>query len=364
MRRIPRISNKFRASKLKATSISYPGAYIEEVSRGARTIEGVATSVTAFVGRTVSGPVNEPATIKNYADFERVFGGLWEESQLGYAVRSFFQNGGREAIIVRLTNGGSTVSISLPTGAASPNDNLELLARNIGSWGRKLRVTVGHDTSDPADTSKFNLLIEDPSSGSQEKHINVSVDDSDPRFIGSFLEQRSQLVVAAKATNGNFVVPNARPNAGLVNANIDSGNDGSPLTAAGFTGPGLRANKEGLYALARINLFNLLVIPPYNSNDDVDTSVINEAALYCERRRAFYIIDPPSSWTNAATAESGIRSLGTTSSNAAVYFPRVRQSDPLQNNQIITLAPGGTLAGIYVRTDVSRGIWKAPAGIE
>lgn len=145
---------------------------------------------------------------------------------------------------------------------------------------------------------------------------------------------------------------------------VRMGADGSLLTSDDFVGPGTQANKTGLYALERADIFNLLIIPPYTNSGDVDTSVIAEAAVYCERRRAFLIVDPPTSWTNVAKAAAGISTLGTRSKNSAVYFPRLRQSDPLQGNALATFAPGGAIAGIYARTDSRRGVWKAPAGTE
>ncbi len=83
-------------------TLSYPGVYIEEISSGVHTITGVATSITAFVGRTLRGPVNDPITINSFADFERIFGGLWQSSPLSFAVRDFYLNGGSQAVILRL----------------------------------------------------------------------------------------------------------------------------------------------------------------------------------------------------------------------------------------------------------------------
>ena len=83
---------------------TYPGVYVEEIPSGVRTITGVATSITAFVGRTQRGPTDDPITINTYGDFERIFGGLWVHSKLSYAVRDFYLNGGGQAIIVRLYN--------------------------------------------------------------------------------------------------------------------------------------------------------------------------------------------------------------------------------------------------------------------
>src|SRR5437660_3685251 len=81
---------------------TYPGVYIEEIPSGVRTITGVATSITAFVGRTARGPVNDPTVINSFGDFERQFGGLDVSYSLSYAVRDFYGNGGSQAIIVRL----------------------------------------------------------------------------------------------------------------------------------------------------------------------------------------------------------------------------------------------------------------------
>src|SRR5262245_58722758 len=83
-------------------TLTYPGVYIEEIPSGVHTITGVATSITAFLGKALRGPTDEPVTITSFADFERIFGGLHRDFTLGYAVRDFFVNGGSQAIIVRL----------------------------------------------------------------------------------------------------------------------------------------------------------------------------------------------------------------------------------------------------------------------
>src|SRR5204863_4107648 len=93
---------------------TYPGVYIEEVPSGVRTITGVATSITAFIGRALRGPVNKAVTINNYGDFERIFGGLWVESTLGYAVRDFYLNGGSQAVIVRLFHQDPAAAAATP----------------------------------------------------------------------------------------------------------------------------------------------------------------------------------------------------------------------------------------------------------
>src|SRR5215813_9468557 len=84
--------------------LTYPGVYIEELPSAVRSITGVATSITAFIGRAQRGPTDDdgPVTIHSWADYERTFGGLWLDSTMSYAVRDFFANGGSTAVIVRL----------------------------------------------------------------------------------------------------------------------------------------------------------------------------------------------------------------------------------------------------------------------
>jgi hypothetical protein len=85
-----------------AIATTYPGVYVEEIPSGVRTVTGVATSITAFVGRARRGPVNTAITINNFGDFERIFGGLWEEYPMSYAVRDFYTDQGHQAVIVRV----------------------------------------------------------------------------------------------------------------------------------------------------------------------------------------------------------------------------------------------------------------------
>ena len=83
-------------------SPTYPGVYIEELPSGVRSIGGVATSITTFIGRAKQGPVDDPIVINSFADFERQFGVLDAACPLSYAVRDFFLGGGNQAVIVRL----------------------------------------------------------------------------------------------------------------------------------------------------------------------------------------------------------------------------------------------------------------------
>src|ERR1044072_268727 len=121
-------------------AVSYPGVYVEEIPSGVRTITGVATSITALLGRAVRGDVSDAVVITSFGDFERKFGGLAADYPMSYAVRDFFQNGGSKAGIVRLFNPepGENVqwAAKLSVGA------VPLRAASPGTWGNKLRMKV------------------------------------------------------------------------------------------------------------------------------------------------------------------------------------------------------------------------------
>lgn len=146
-------------------------------------------------------------------------------------------------------------------------------------------------------------------------------------------------------------------------ANSD-GADGNPPTAAEITG--VRLNKTGMFALEDVDIFNILCIPVAATlPTPAALSVYSNAEVYCLERRAFLIVDIPKNidtvqeMKDFLEANSNLRSR-----NAAVYFPRLRIADPLNQFRLRDFGPSGTMAGLYARTDNDRGVWKAPAGIE
>ena len=123
-------------------TLSYPGVYIEEIPSGVRTITGVATSITAFVGYTARGRDNLAVHIFSFSDFERAFGGLAADSELSYAVQQFFINGGTEAYVVRVPKHDAVAaSITLLDGvAAGAKSALKVTALSKGAWANNVLV--------------------------------------------------------------------------------------------------------------------------------------------------------------------------------------------------------------------------------
>ena len=446
---------------------TYPGVYIEEIPSGVRTITGVATSIAAFVGRARRGPVNEAIVINSFGDYERVFGGLWIDSTMSYAVDDFFKNGGSQAVIVRLFRESPAPvapATAKPTKTPLNGANLSLEAAYEGSWGSNLRFSVdgvvSQQAADATGLSKndlFNLKVVELGSDGvpvrSETFRNLTVKDS-ARRIDKVLSAESKLVrwrgvfpdgtaahplpdIQTLHTKENAVLTAQQQVAAalaatpVVQANVDTAtaalataqtalgaantdnitaaeqtladankqlkaaqdanpqvpaniatattavttattnltnakatSDGDPLQKADFTPANGETDKKGLYALAKADIFNILCLPPYVLGGNIDATLVADAAVYCEKRRAMFVIDPPASWNDTASAIAGVTNIGTNSKNSALYFPRLIKPNPLRDDQLEDFVPCGAVAGIFARTDTTRGVWKAPAGLD
>jgi phage tail sheath protein FI len=476
--------------------VSYPGVYVEEIPSGVRTITGVATSITAFVGTARRGPTDQAMKINSFGDFERVYGGLWLDSPMSYAVRDFYLNGGTEAIIVRLFHSvamdaaqsvaaatvgndanaakqaaaakastyqnepehtaADKVSKAADTAAGKPNSTaqtvqaaakaaadatppesapmladltkpddglggLKLRAASEGRWGTFLRVTI--DKNNVTDevaaalgaglthSDLFNLTVRDAAPGGiTEKYLNLTVKES-ARRIDRVLAAQSNLVrwdgtldpnnppavtaasdavsaaeatlataqkkVTDKLNSGQTPSQQDLTDVSNAQAAVDTAKQtfsamvtqGGRLAIGDFLPPNGETNKRGLFMLEQADLFNLLCLPPYNANGDADPNLISAAIAYCEKRRAVLLVDPPSAWNDKTKALNGFvdpagNFADKHSRNAAIYFPRLLEANPLRDNQIETYVPCGAVAGLIARTDATRGVWKAPAGTE
>lgn len=124
--------------------------------------------------------------------------------------------------------------------------------------------------------------------------------------------------------------------------------------------------KTGLYGLEDADLFNILSVPLAAKLPGPQmTAVVSEALTYCQRRRAFMILDVPARIDTMQEIRDWIDdNAGFRHRNAATYFPRLLIPDPENDFLPRSVGASGTIAGIYARTDSTRGVWKAPAGLD
>lgn len=145
---------------------------------------------------------------------------------------------------------------------------------------------------------------------------------------------------------------------------VNGGSDGSAPTATEIIGS--QNLKTGMYALEDVDLFNILCIPDTAGMSDATQAkqVMDVAVGYCEDKRAFYIVDIPSSANNLNGIQKWVNDNITPSKNSAVYFPRINLADPLNQFRLRNSPYSGTLAGLYSRTDSDEGVWVAAGGID
>lgn len=135
-----------------------------------------------------------------------------------------------------------------------------------------------------------------------------------------------------------------------------AGDDGAAPTQADYEAAFPIIDRE-------VDLFNLMVLPPTHGSGLDMADVYRPASIFCQRRRAFLIMDAPVTWATAQAATAGVTALktGLVKDHAALYYPRLRIAEAGRNHFV---GAGGAMAGVMARIDGSRGVWKAPAGIE
>ncbi len=334
------------------------GIVVAEAPGADHAIARLPTSTCAFVGRTLRGPVNRPVAVRSFAEFQQVFGGLWQPSPLPYAVEQFFDNGGRRAVIVRVCNGGAPATITLPCGEGS----LTLEARCPGSRD-SLRASVDYDNIGANEDDRFNLVVQRVRTAGSE-HIEdqeifrrLSVVPGSTRYVVSAL-QESTLVRVRGA------VPEQRPDRthragerhaiGYVDSNPD-GDDGEPLTDYDLIGS--PARRSGLFALRTVDDVSFLNLPPPARDRDLGPGALVAASRVCRELGAMLIVDPPSAWTSCDAAIRGLHELDLQSDQALMAFPRILAYDRLRG-RYETFANGGAVAGVLARQDEMRSPWQ------
>jgi hypothetical protein len=332
---------------------SSAGLQVEEILGPERGIGALGTAITAFVGRTLRGPVNRPVAIKNFAQYQSVFGGLWQPSLLSYSVEQFFDNGGTDALVVRVVNSARPASLSLKAGAGV------LTLRAVRPGTREfLRASVDYDNIEPDNTVDFNLTIQRVRTqgteqvDDQEIFLNVSLLATSERYLAGILAQSELVRVVGD-------LPVSRPDrtldsasglaTGYVESNSD-GDDGAPLTDYDLIGSEI--DKTALFALGDADYFNFLIIPPPTRDRDLGWSALLVGARLCKDRGALLMVDPPSAWHTADDALRGMREWIFRDENALMYFPRILAHDKLRG-RFESFAPGGAVAGMLSKSDES-----------
>jgi phage tail sheath protein FI len=223
-----------------------------------------------------------------------------------------------------------------------------------------------------------------PATGGQGLRISVSLPNQPDAVLSFSAPAGANAPQDVRAALG-LVTGAAPPSVNVAHYALGTGNAYGSQSASGQggNGTGLPGTSDlvgnegaftGIYALRKVDLYNLLSIPDATralaSDPEALDSAVNPQSIFsaaialCAERRAFLLVDPP---PNIASVVGAIgwktSTLGITDPNGAAFWPRIRLPDPLNGGKLRSFAPSGIVAGVYAATDASRGVWKAPAGI-
>lgn len=344
-----------------------PGVYVEEIEIGSKPIEGVSTSTAGFLGEAERGPTT-PWLVTSWLQYQRVFGGYFGSNKyLPYAVEGFFENGGQRCYIGRIVKAGAApatkANLKLTAGGAAA---LTVNATGEGEWGNRIALKVSAGTISGFKLSVFYWkvapstlydpdtdLTSKPRPQIAELFDNLSVSESSPDYYEKRVSGISNVIELSMqgADSG------AQADGPVTITSLAGGGDGtgalirSDYERTDSDEPGKR---KGLTGFAEVDEISIIYAP----NSKAVAGLVDAVISHCESLKdRFAIIDADQSSANVSTLKP--RDDNDTK-YAAFYYPWIQVIDP-EAGLLRLIPPGGHMAGIYARSDVERGVHKAPA---
>jgi hypothetical protein len=362
-----------------------PGVYVEEFEIGARPIEGVSTSTAGFLGPTERGP-EYPRFITGFEEFRRIYGRYLPNSFLAYGVEGFFNNGGQRCFVGRIVHrddadpfNPANVNNALPTEANLSTINIEAIGP--GTWGNRIGVKIEGGSLDPTNLFKLTAMYwnepppttppvdptdlanaTDPNRREPallEVYDNLSADQNSIDYYESRVNLQSNLIrlaslAAGRPTNQTLILLSSV--GGAV-----TGSDGAAIDLLDYRGrtlpplPDGTVIRTGFEGFREIDEIAIVCVPDHHGVPNLTGEII----IHCTQMGDRFAVLHSNPATDSITNLNGIVRPPDTR-YAAFYFPWIKVFDP-RTNQDLLIPPSGHVVGIYAKTDVERGVHKAPA---
>ncbi|ANW22557.1 phage tail sheath family protein [Streptomyces clavuligerus] len=365
-----------------------PGVYVEEVASGSRPIEGIGTSVAAFVGLAPTGVLNEPTLVTNWSQYVAEFGEFTDGYYLAQAVYGFFNNGGSAAYVIRIggTSDGTYPAAApgagavadapaqLPPGRPAALGPFTVSAVAAGADGGGLTVEVAHPEGE-GNADRFTLVVKD--GDTVVESFDVSHRKSAKNYVVTQVRQRSRTIVIEEARTGGQLAKPEPQTVALEPPAPAPGTAGGaapvvPDAAGGGLGPtrfiGDSADRTGFGGLEAIDAVSMVAVPDLMSAHQrglIDLEQVKAVQLgliaHCELMGdRMAVLDTPPGLNAQQVRAWRMETAGYDSRYAAVYYPWVKIFDP-STGQTRSVPPSGHMAGVWARNDFERGVHKAPA---
>jgi len=359
-----------------APSYLSPGVYMEEVDRGSKPIEAVGTAVAAFIGYTEKAEdvrpdgtrnlIGKPTLVTNWSQYIAKFGAFAQGAYLPDSVYGYFNNGGGRAYIVSVKTLGVAVegdTTSKPAVAQLGDGNaLRITAKSAGAVGNNISV---HAVPGPA-----------PEEGKDQTFtLNVSVNGKPTESFPNLtykrgengvetVTQKSKLInveIGTAPKGGALAIPNGTTN--LAGGSTST----KPVSLTEYQGS--PADRTGLAGLEAYDDVTMVIAPDLMSAfdakelDQKGVQGVQQALVdYCERLRYCFAILDPIPNLNPQEVKEWRNTVNYDSTRAALYYPWIEIVDMAAGGgKTRFVPPSGHMAGVYARSDESRGVHKAPA---
>ncbi|MFK0256219.1 phage tail sheath family protein [Streptomyces sp. NPDC090445] len=370
-----------------------PGVYVEEVASGSRPIEGVGTSVAAFVGLASTGPLNEPTLVTNWTQYVAAFGDFTDGYHLAHSVYGFFNNGGSAAYVVRVggsaedSGRGQASAPAAVTGAAAPAALPASEPQRLGGFavtataeGRSgpLSVEVA-DAEGEGPAERFKLIVKD--GDEPVETFDVTAKKGGRAYVVTQVRERSKLIAVTEASpaapparpeNQTVVLPAPPPAPPAPPAPPSAPGAPAGRTEGAHPGPaqylGDSADRTGFGGLEAVDEISMVAVPDLMAayqHGAIDLEAVKAVQLgliaHCELMGdRVAIIDPPPGLNARDIRVWRQETANYDSKYAALYYPWIKAFDPA-TGQSRLVPPSGHVAGIWARNDSERGVHKAPA---
>jgi len=362
-----------------------PGVYVEEIELGPRPIEGVSTSTAGFLGETLRGP-DDIRFITGFEEFKRLYGGYVpiDASTLPFAIDGFFKNGGQRCFVARITSPDAVFM------TADHDAKIRFRAIGPGTWGNRIAAKIEKATLQVVgEPDRFKLTVMywdenvapptdppvDPTLTSTltdvnrreptllEVYDNLSVVSTSIDFFETTVNGSSSLVRVDHIADPTqpLTTPAVKPLAMLAAGGV-AGSNGAKVVQGDYIGrtrdtfpPDNTSYKSGLLGFEQVDEIAIVVAPDYHEIDPDFTDIIT----HCAKMRDRFAITHSNPTTDTLANVQNVTPPPDTTF-AAFYFPWIRVYNPLIFQDSL-VPPSGHVAGIYAKTDVERGVFKAPA---
>ncbi|NWF69245.1 MAG: phage tail sheath family protein [Chloroflexi bacterium] len=355
-----------------------PGVYVEEVDKGTKPIESVGTAVAAFVGYTERASdvqngqtvslLGKPTLVTNWSQYVQKFGGFVDGIYLPDAVYGYFANGGGRCYIVSVkTLGGSTdpamaspAEVTIKSADEKAVPLLTFSAKEAGPTGNVIRTEI--KPGDAPQTFTLNISV---GGEVKESFENLTIGKGE-RDVASVLKTQSKLLNVKVTATKVDAKSELAPAPGIYNL---VGGDMKKTSVTLKDYQGSTAERRGLGGLEPLDDVTMICVPDLMSSyqagemDLRGVQAVQQAVIdYCERvKYCFAILDAPPGLMPQQVKEWRMQ-VNYDTTRAALYYPWIETADMTgANGRTRTVPPSGHIAGIYARTDETRGVHKAPA---